>query len=775
MRRSHCDSEPPSRGLWSRNPASVPWTWCTLLLGAATVTNARAEPDGRDIYASQCAACHGEQGEGVADQYDEALYGNRSLDELTRIIEETMPEEDPETCVGDDAKRVATYIYGAFYTAEARAKSNPPRVELVRLTVPQYRNAIADLLGAFAGGGTVGEGRGLQASYYKSRNLRRNERVFERVDDSIDFDFGEGSPDSKIGAEEFSIKWEGSIIADEAGEYEFGLRSENGFRLWVNDQEDAFIDGWVSSGTEPREQTRSIHLLAGRAYPIRIDFFKFKDKTASIELRWKPPHKTWTMVPRRHLATVSVPATFVVATPFPPDDASVGYERGTAVSPDWDAATTSAALETVGFIDENLRRFTGANRDDPERVDRFKSFCRRFAGRAFRRPLTDEQNAFFVERQFSEADSPEEAVKRSLLLVLKSPRFLYLDEFSGTPVDDYDLAARLSFALWDSLPDELLLSAADQGQLHSREAIERQAQRMLHDPRTGAKLRSFFHAWLQFNKAAEIAKDAESFPGFDEELVADLRTSLDLFIDDVVWSEGSDYRRLLLAADLFVNGRLAAFYETAGERDAGLLEFEKVSLDPAQRAGVITHPYLLSALAYHKSTSPIHRGVFLTRHVLSRSLNPPPMAIEFPDGGFDPQMTMREKVAELTRPAACQTCHRVINPLGFSLESFDAVGRFRTTENDRPVDVASLYTTPEGETVKLEGARDLAEFAAADESAQLGFVEQLFHHTVKQPAAAYGSATLIDLRRQFAADEFNMQDLLVNIATTCASHGLTEK
>src|SRR3989475_5966167 len=160
---------------------------------------------------------------------------------------------------------------------------------------------------------------------------------------------------------------------------------------------------------------------------------------------------------------------------------------------------------------------------------------------------------------------------------------------------------------------------------------------------------------------------------------------------------------------MYVNDRLASFY---GMNTNGTDDFVKVKLDPEYRSGVLTHPYLLAAFSYQKFTSPIHRGVFLTRNIVGRALKPPPMAMTFKDADFAPNLTMREKVAQLTRPQACQTCHSVINPLGFSLEQYDAVGRFRTGENGRPIDVLSDYTPDDGETIRRPAARDLAQFAA---------------------------------------------------------------
>jgi hypothetical protein len=191
----------------------------------------------------------------------------------------------------------------------------------------------------------------------------------------------------------------------------------------------------------------------------------------------------------------------------------------------------------------------------------------------------------------------------------------------------------------------------------------------------------FFQHWLQMNRVEDLSKDSEVYPGFTPEIVSDLRASLFRFLDDVVWSSSSDYRCLLLDENLFVNDRLARFYGIQIPPSGTSDDFVKVELDPKQRSGVVTHPYLLAEFSYQKSSSPIHRGVFLTRNIVGRALKPPPIAQEFKDADFAPNLTMREKVAELTRPAACQSCHSVINPLGFSLEQYDAVGRLLTAAN----------------------------------------------------------------------------------------------
>src|SRR5688500_10716176 len=179
----------------------------------------------------------------------------------------------------------------------------------------------------------------------------------------------------------------------------------------------------------------------------------------------------------------------------------------------------------------------------------------------------------------------------------------------------------------------------------------------------------------------------------------------------------------------------------------------------------IPRPLTSTLFPYTTLFRSIHRGVFLTRNIVGRALKPPPAAIEFMDDRFDPSLTMREKVTELTRPAACQGCHVVINPLGFSLENFDAVGRFRTIDNNKPIDATGDLLTSDGKTIRLTGPRDVARYAATSPEAHAAFIRQLFHYVVKQPEGAYGGDTLERLREEYVASELNIQRSIVEVAT----------
>jgi hypothetical protein len=720
--------------------------------------------DGRAIYKKHCAECHGKNGEGVKGKYDEPLHGTKNLERLARYIDRNMPEDHPEKIDAKESERVAKYIYGEFYSEEARLKNNPPRVELAHLTNRQYVNTVADLLATFVDGERkIGSELGLRATYYDSRNFNGNKKLYDRVDREVNFDFGAGGPE-KSTTNEFSIQWRGSLVPDETGVYDVIVKTPIGMRFWLNDDDDAAIDAWVASG-QLIEHRVSMRLIGGRPYPLRLDCFRFKDKTNSISLEWKPPHGPQQVIPAHNLRTQRVAPTFVINTAFPADDSSIGYERGTAVSKEWDEATTRAALEVAAYVTKYLDRLSDSKPSDTNRVTKLQEFCAKFVRTAFRRPLTAEQKRVYVDEQFKKAPKTEEAVKRVVLLALKSPQFLYLGV--QPKLDDYEIASRISYGLLDSAPDAELLKAAEQGSLRSPDQVRAQAKRLLSDNRARAKVYAFLEKWLDLERGDDLSKDGKLFPEFTPQIAADLRTSLKLFLDEEVWNNKSDYRRLLLADYMFVNDRLAKFYDLKIDATN---DFVKVKLDPKERSGVITHPFILASHAYAKQTSPIHRGVFLTRKIVGRALKPPPVAVAFNDAEFDPSLTMREKVAQLTKGENCMGCHSAINPLGFSLEHFDAVGKFRTEDNGKPIDAVAEYIADDGKTIKVTGPRDVAEFAATNEDAHRAFVQQLFHHIVKQPVLAYGSTIMDQLRQSFAASGFNIQQLLVDIVSVSALH-----
>ena len=419
--------------------------------------------NGKRIYVSQCASCHGDRGQGSAE-YESPLAGKRNIATLAKIISETMPADNPNHCVEEDAQDVAQYIYLEFYASEARHNASKARVELVRLTANQHRSVIADLMGDAVVGRISSSGeQGLKAKYYNARNPNKEKLAFERTDANIDFDFGNATPDAeRMESEEFSIFWEGGLRVRETGEYEIIVKTKNGFNFWLNDKFRPAIDGWVADGIRTEHRIRA-YLMGGRVYPLKLLLFRLAGDSCGVSLEWIPPGGTRQIISPDNLVPDWSPIVGTVPDFFPPDDSSVGYGRGTQVSRGWDEATTLAAVEFADQVVELLSNHVRHADASDEQERAYKDTLAKLLKFAFRRPLTAADKDFFLDRQFRIADNPATAVRRALILALKSPRFLYLN-FGKVNPDQFDVASRLSFALWDSGPDQILMKAAESGE-----------------------------------------------------------------------------------------------------------------------------------------------------------------------------------------------------------------------------------------------------------------------------------------------------------------------
>jgi cytochrome c553 len=746
----------------------VPFILLGLLGLLPAVLVSAAEDPGKKIYADRCSSCHGTQGEGVRDKYSDPLVGDRSLTSLARYISKAMPDDKPGECTGDDAKNVAAYIFATFYSTEAQLRKNPPRVELARLTIGQYRNAIADLIGSFHGVMKPDDRHGIQAEYFNDkRGFNDKKRVLDRIEPMVQVRFeGDSKPVDNMEKEEYAIRWSGAVFAPQTGDYDFILESPNGARLWVNDRDTPLVDAWVRSGDDPRH-IGSIRLLAGRSYVVKVEIAKEKKETVvSATLKWKPPHQAEQIIPEQMLSPAGGSQWLVLGTPFPPDDNILGYERGASVSKAWDDATTQAAFEVAAYVTAHLNQVTGVKADatDPDSRKRAIAFGRRFAERAFRRPLSEELAKTYVDNHLS-GDAPLMAgIKRIVVQVLKSPRFLY-NGLENDPADPFVVASRLSFELWDSMPDQQLYDAANGKRLGSREAIAHEVDRMMADPRTKTKMREFYHRWLKLDELRGLSKPAGLFPGYDETLISDLRISLDLFLDNVTWSDTSDFRQLMQSNVLYLNGRLAHFYGAQLPMDA---PFQSVELKDQPRAGVLTQPLLMAGFAYSATSSPIHRGVFVSRNLLGRRLRAPPDSITPDSPELNPNLTTRERIGKQTKKPTCMTCHDMINPLGFTMEQFDAVGRMRQEESGHPIDSSGSYRRMDGEVAQFKDARDLAAFLVSSPEGQGAFVERLFKNVVKEPILAYGSNERERLLHFFTEHGFSIKALLAEVSISSA-------
>ncbi len=404
---------------------------------------------------------------------------------------------------------------------------------------------------------------------------------------------------------------------------------------------------------------------------------------------------------------------------------------------------------------------------------RLRAYLESLVSTAFRGSLTPELKEIYIERQIAESPDDAEAIRKVLLLSLKSPFFLY-PTLERTISTSQRAANRLALTLHDSLViDSWLWSEVKRNRLENEGQIREAARRMIQDYRTEAKLRDMLHSWLNIDQPMELTKDKELFPDFDPALAADLKDSLDMFLDEVVWSETSDYRQFFEADWRITNDRLHAFYgELWKPQDEGGRGFRRSVNSEEHRGGVLTHPYIMSRLAYHNTTSPIHRGVFLIRYALGRTLRPPNEAFAPLSPDLHPDLTTRERVALQTSSDNCQACHIKINGLGFALENRDAVGRYRSEEKGKAIDPQGRYVSRTGQEIEFRGSQELAKYLATGDDARRAFVNRMFQHFVKQPPAAFGADTLDQLVERFAKNEYNIRELLAEVAVIATRQSL---
>ncbi len=270
--------------------------------------------------------------------------------------------------------------------------------------------------------------------------------------------------------------------------------------------------------------------------------------------------------------------------------------------------------------------------------------------------------------------------------MLQSPRFLYRvemgmpDLLTGQPdvtaLDSWEVATRLSFLLWSSIPDEELFAAAEADALGDAASIEKQARRMLEDPRARDAVANFHEQWLGLGKIGTLNKDVAVYPTYTPALRPLWEKETLSFLDHVVFDDDKgDVKTMLTAPYSMMNADLAAFYGVSGPKGAA---FERVDLDPAQRAGLLTQASLLAVNSKPNQSSPIHRGKFVRERLLCQTLAPPPNNVNIQPPEVDPTATTREKFSQHSSDPACAGCHRLMDPIGFGFESYDGIGQFRT-------------------------------------------------------------------------------------------------
>lgn len=411
---------------------------------------------------------------------------------------------------------------------------------------------------------------------------------------------------------------------------------------------------------------------------------------------------------------------------FPADDSGYGFDTigdVLSVSPllmekyfsaaEWIAAKAVAVdpVDADVVAEQYARIFVCGHEEGGHTAACARKVLRPLATKAYRRPVTRRESdklVSFVEMVEEDGGSFEEGIRLALEAILVSPHFMFRIERDRAPTDpsashyvsDFELATRLSYFLWSSMPDEELLRLAESGSLRDKVVLEAQIGRMLADEKAQGLVSNFAGQWLQLRNLPLAYRDRETFPSFDWRLKRAMGEETRLFFTEIM-KEDRSVLDFLDADYTFLNERLAKHYGIAGVEGKN---FRRVTVDRNERGGLLTHASILTLTAYPTRTSPVLRGLWILENVLGAPPPPPPPDVP-PLGAkkIDLELTMRERMEQHRADATCASCHARMDPLGFGLENYDAIGRWRSTLGEEPID--SSGALPTGET--FSGPREL--------------------------------------------------------------------
>ena len=391
------------------------------------------------------------------------------------------------------------------------------------------------------------------------------------------------------------------------------------------------------------------------------------------------------------------------------------------------------------------------------------------ARRAYRRPLTDQdlQTLLDFYTVGVKKGGFEEGIRRALARILVGPEFLFRMEFDPEnvapdtpyPISDLELASRLSFFLWSSIPDDQLLDLAERGQLKDPVVLEREVRRLLGDVRSKALVINFGGQWLQLRQLRSVSPDPDTFPYFDDNLREAFGQETELFLESLI-REDRSILDLLNADHTFVNERLARHY---GIPNIYGSHFRRVVLTEEHRRGLLGKGSILTVTSYANRTSPVLRGKWVLDHILGTPPAPPPPNIpDLVERDQDGKaFSMREALEQHRANPVCATCHSQMDPLGFALENFDGTGSWRTIDADAPIDASGIL--PDG--TRFQGPVELQRVLIESKSEEFvnTVTEKLLTYALGRGVESYDAPAIRSIIREAAPDDYRWSSLILGI------------
>lgn len=675
--------------------------------------------NGAALYGRLCASCHGEAGEGGRAQ--PLQNWARGYEALRRPIGVSMPSGNPAACTGECPDRIASFIMSELNTASLSCAATRPSLRRARrLTRSEYRNTVRDLLGV-GGAATQGECSRRTFAYFP------NGRTLNRV--SLAGSFNDWS------ADRWPMTFDAAMgawvttrdIADGSHQYKFVLNGTE----WVRDERNAMS---APDGFGGQNSLLTVACGASMMSATGVD------------------------------VAANLPVDARSSGGFFDNDATVNVVTSNHVS-----EYLRSAKSVVDAIGDRVSSLVACD----VRADRAGCsgrFVREFGQRVFRRPLTMPEQQRYQALAMRGTD-PVAGLRVALRGMLVSPSFLYRTELGerqgdGTyKLSGFEVASALSYGLWGTTPDAALLTAEQDGTLATPAGIEREARRLVADPRARTAFADFAMQWLRVEPVASATRNATMFPTWTEALRSSIVEETRRFVTHVVFDGTHRLGELYTADYTFANQELAGLYGIAGITGTS---FQRAQWPSPDRAGILGLSGVLARYAHSDQTAPIQRGVFVRVNLLCQEFPPPPAnAGGVPD--VDPRATTRARFTQHTANPACNSCHQYIDQVGFGFEGFDAIGRSRTTENGMAIDRSGALLDIEADggndAVQFTTLRELGQALSSSASARGCFARQYFryargyHETLSDRC---GVRALID---RFRTANDDIRELMVAVFT----------
>jgi hypothetical protein len=393
------------------------------------------------------------------------------------------------------------------------------------------------------------------------------------------------------------------------------------------------------------------------------------------------------------------------------------------------------------------------------------------AHHAYRRPVTKPEVAGlmkFVALAKSQGQSTEQGIQLALEAMLVSPEFLFRIERDPSPTDpdkthrlsDSELATRLSYFLWSSMPDDELLTLAEAGKLHEPAVLDAQLKRMMADKKSAAFAENFAGQWLEVRNLDAISPDPKKFPAWTPELKEELRTETRLFFQYVL-AENRPVSDFVDARYTFLNEPLAKYYGIPGVKGP---DFRKVDLTTDQRGGVLTQASVLAVSSYPNRTSPTIRGKYILNNLLGTPPPPPPPDVPpLDDSKVGSDVSLRKQLEAHRANAVCASCHAKMDVLGFGLENYDAIGRWRTVDGKFPIDVGG--TMPDGKSFSTAAEMRAVLLGSMPEVSRC-LIDKIMTYALGRGMQPYDQRTLDGIQRTLAAGGYRFQTLIREVVAS---------